>query len=187
MGDLTTPGPSEVPASVFNTDSTLIELKLKINTTPDGGSVLGILKPIWQKALESEMRMGWLKNMLERDLVLKDFLKFGQIIGEKLRSESCREEEMGRKFLIDLMRVKLTDEKRYYKECKKIREVLRDFVRKKLGRRQFNTIMEKMKGSLDSIKTELADKYRSKIQHLAAQREIEMRERLERVPSGLEM
>ena len=77
-----------VPASVLYTDSTLLELKLKINSTPDnGGSVLGILKPIWQKAIESELRVNWLRDMLERYLILRDVMKFGQVINEKLRTE----------------------------------------------------------------------------------------------------
>ena len=109
-----------MPASVLSTESAILEAKLKINSTPDsnGGSVLGILKPLWLKALESEMRISFLKKMLERDLVLRDILKFGQIIEEKLRTESSRNEELGRKYLIELMRVKLTDEKRFYRESK---------------------------------------------------------------------
>ena len=54
MGDHTPPVATKVPASVLNTDSTILELKLKINSTPvSGGSVLGIVKPVWNKALES--------------------------------------------------------------------------------------------------------------------------------------
>ena len=112
-----------MPASVLYTESAIIESKLKINSTPkDGGSVLGILKPLWQKALESELRIDFIKNMLERDLVMRDMMKFGQIIEEKLRAESSRDEELGRKTLIEIMKVKLTDEKRCYREHKKIRE-----------------------------------------------------------------
>ena len=141
-----TPEAPKVPVSVLNTESTLVEIKLKINSTPNsGGQVLGILKPIWQKTQESEMRLNFLESMLERDIVLRDMLKFGQIIGEKLRAESSREEELGRKSMIELMRIKLTDEKRYYRESKKIRETVRDYVRRRLGRRQYDSIMEKIK------------------------------------------
>ena len=117
-----------MPASALLTDSTLLEIKLKINSTPEeGGSVLGIVKPVWQKALESEMRISWIKDMLDRDLVLRDILKFGHVISEKFRVESSKEGEMGRKFLIEIMRVKYKDELRYYRECKKLRESLRDY------------------------------------------------------------
>ena len=75
MGEPTRPGPPKVPASVLCTESTIVELILKINSTPDiGGTVLGIVKPVWQKTLESEVRTSWLQNMLDRDLVLRDIL-----------------------------------------------------------------------------------------------------------------
>ena len=68
MGISETPETPNMPASALLTDSTFIELKLKINSTPEtGGSVLGIAKPVWQKALESEMRISWIKDMLDRD------------------------------------------------------------------------------------------------------------------------
>ena len=58
MESLITPGYSNLPSSVLNTDNTIIELKLRIDSTPSqGGSVLGILKPVWQKTMESELRI----------------------------------------------------------------------------------------------------------------------------------
>ena len=133
MGDPTPSRAPNVPVSVLHTDSTIMELKLKIISTPEsGGSVLGIIKPTWQKAMESEMRMNWLKSMLERDLVLRDIMQFSQIIEEKMRTESSKSEELGREVLTEIMRVKHTDEKRYYRECRKMRETLRNFIRKSL-------------------------------------------------------
>ena len=133
-----------MPVSVLSTESTILQTKLSINSTPEdeGGSVLGILKPLWLRALESAMRISFMKKMLERDIVLRDILKFGQIREEKLRTESSRDEELGRKYQVELMRVKLTDEKRFYRESKKIRETIRDFVRLKFGRRRYNNLME---------------------------------------------
>ena len=143
MGEPKPPtGSPKVPASVLGTDSTILEIKLKINSTPDrGGTVLGIVKPIWQKVLESEKRVSWLGDMLERDLILRDVMKFGQILEEKLRTESSRSDELGRQALVEIMRVKLTDEKRFYRECKRTREVIRDFLRKKLGRKRYNNLI----------------------------------------------
>ena len=97
MGDLIRSGTPKGPASVLSTESTILEIKLKIKSTPSsGGSVLGTLKPIWMKAQESEVRIKWLRSMLDRDLVLRDVLQFGQIIEEKLRVESSKENELGR-------------------------------------------------------------------------------------------
>ena len=132
MGVHAPSGTPNVPVSALYAENAIMELKLKLNSTPDrGGPVLGIIKPIWTKALESELRITWLKNMLDRDLVLRDILKFGQIVDEKLRTESSKKEELGRQALIEIMRAKFMDEKRYYRECKRIREVIRDFVRQK--------------------------------------------------------
>ena len=187
MGEPKTTGPPKVPASVLCTESTIVELKLKINSTPDiGGNVLGIVKPVWQKALESEVRTSWLRKMLERDLVLRDILKFGQIIEEKMRAESSREGEIGREALIQIMRIKLMDEMRFYRESKRIRETIRDYIRRKFGRRRYNSIIEKIKQAMEKRKTELEEKYKNKIEHLAALREQEKRDKLEIIPAGLE-
>ena len=149
-----------MPASALLTDSTLLEIRLNINSTPEkGGSVLGIVKPVWQRALEGEMRISWSKDMLDRDLVLRDILKFGHVVSEKFRVESSKEGEMGRKFLIEIMRVKYKDELRYYRECKKLRESLRDYLRKKYGRQKYNKLMDKIKDSLEGRRRELADKF----------------------------
>ena len=156
MGDCTPPRNPNGPASVLNTESTLLEIKLKIKSTPDiGGSVLGIIKPVWQKTMESEQRISWLKEMLERDLVLRDIMKFSQIVQEKLRTESSKQGELGRQVLVEIMRVKHIDEKRYYRECKRIRESLRDFLRMRFGRKRYNKIIESLKEHLEAKRGEL--------------------------------
>ena len=176
MGELRTTGAPKVPVSVLSTESTLLELKLKIRSTPaNGGTVLGIMKPVWLKALESEVRVRWLRDMLDRDIILRDVLQFGRIIEEKLRVESSKENEIGRQSLLEIMRIKYMDEKRNLRECKQLREALRDFVRREKGRRQYNHVMEKIKQILDKRKRELDDKYKRKTQHLVAIREEEKR------------
>ena len=124
--------------------------------------------------------------MLERDLVLRDILKFGQIIEEKMRAESSREGEIGREALIQIMRIKLMEEMRFYRESKRIRETIRDYIRRKFGRRRYNSIIEKIKQAMEKRKTELEEKYKNKIEHLAALREQEKRDKLEIIPAGLE-
>ena len=94
----------------------------------------------------------WLKDMLERDLVLRDIMRFSQIIEEKLRAESSREEELGRQVLKEIMRIKLTDEKRHYRGCRRIRECIRNYTRKKFGRKRYNRVMERIKESQDPKK-----------------------------------
>ena len=49
-----------VPVSALCAESTYNKLLLKLENTPDkeGGQVLGIVKPIWRKAMESELLHG---------------------------------------------------------------------------------------------------------------------------------
>jgi len=59
-------------------------------------------------------------------------------------------------------------------------------VRRKFGRRHYNTLMDNLKVSLDMRKKEIDDKYKNKLEQLVALREKEKREKLEIIPSGLE-
>ena len=48
------------------------KLKLKIKDTPGGGNLLGILQPVWYKAIESDMRLEWIEEMLRRGIVVRE-------------------------------------------------------------------------------------------------------------------
>ena len=81
---------------------------------------------------------------------MRDVQALGRSTFDKLRTESSKEEDLGRETLIELMHVKLIDEKRYYRECKKIRETVRNFLRKELGRKKYDYLMKKIKEKIDS-------------------------------------
>ena len=66
-----------VPLSALSADSKIHQLKCKIDETPEGGKLLGVLEPIWMKVTESEVRIAWLSEMLDRKLVAKDIEIFG--------------------------------------------------------------------------------------------------------------
>ena len=139
-----------VPMSALSADSKLNSIRLKIDETPvEGGRLLGILEPIWVKAAESEVRIAWLGEMLDRGLVSRDIEIFGRNTMEKLRSESALEDEMGRSSLMELMRVKWMDEKRYYREYKKIREKTRNWTRQKIGKRKYDRQMAIIKKKIE--------------------------------------
>ena len=48
---------SQVPKSTCNVEERINHLQLKIQDTPSGGSLIGILQPVWNKAVESDMRL----------------------------------------------------------------------------------------------------------------------------------
>ena len=175
-----------VPLSALSVDSRILDIKLKILSTPERGNILGILKPTWTKTLESEMRLAWLKEMMDKKLVVRNLDHLGHNLEENLRMESSREEELSREILLELMRVKYIDERRNLRENKRIRETMRDWIRKREGRRRYDRLMEKIKQSLDHRREELKKKYKEKTDHLQRIRNREIMEKLEVVPSGLE-
>ena len=175
-----------MPVSAHSADNRIIDLQLKITATPEGGRLLGIIQPVWTKAIESEQRLHWLKDMIEKKLVVRDIQHFGENMTEQMRAESSREEELERDTLLDLMKVKYSDEKRYHRECVRVREEIKDWLKKKLGRGKYKTILGKVKKREEKRKRELINKYREKTVHLEKEREEQLKEKLEIVPTGLE-
>ena len=45
--------PSLMPVSAHSADNRILDLQLKITATPEGGRLLGIIQPIWTKAIKS--------------------------------------------------------------------------------------------------------------------------------------
>ena len=58
------------PASALSADNRIIQIRSKIKATPAGGNLLGILQPVWIKAVESDMRLNWLGDMILKGLVV---------------------------------------------------------------------------------------------------------------------
>ena len=124
--------------------------------------------------------------MLDKKLVLRDLVAFSKNSTEKLRTESSRRDELGREAILDLMRIKMVDERRYYRECKRVRERIRDIVPEKIGKRGYDNLMRKLKIKIEAQKRELKKKYASKTEILEKQREKNVLAKLEEIPVGLE-
>ena len=63
--------PSLIPVSAHSADNKIIDVVSKLTDTPEGGQIVVIIQPIWTKALESDMRLAWLKDMIKRGLVVR--------------------------------------------------------------------------------------------------------------------
>ena len=87
---------SLIPVSAHSANNKIRSTIAKLEATPEGGQFVGILQPIWEKALESIMRLEWLRKMLRKGLVVREIQSFGFGVNEKLRTESARGEELGR-------------------------------------------------------------------------------------------
>ena len=109
------------------------KIKFKIKDTPGGGNLLGILQPVWYKAVESDMRLEWIEEMLRRGIVVREIQSFGENISNQLRAESSKEEELGREALISLMKVKHKDERRHHHECIRVKEQIKDWLKREFG------------------------------------------------------
>ena len=67
-----------------------------------------------------------------------------------------------------------------------MKEQLKEWTKKKIGRRRFKHLMEKIKEIENKRRGELRKKYKEKTLHLERQREEELKKKMEIVPSGLE-
>ena len=159
---------------------------LKIKATPGGGYLLGILQPIWMKAVESDMLLKWLGEMLRRGLLVRELEYFGTNIKSQLRAESYKEDDVSRDSLLSLMRIKHRDERRHHRECIHVKEQIKDWLREKYGRGRIKTVLEKLKNRDNRRRRELKLKYIEKTKHLEKIREEEQLKMMEIVPQGLE-
>ena len=185
-GNIETPNNiSLLPVSAQSADCKFKEICLRLKNTPKGGKLQGIIEPIWNKTMESEQRLIWLEDMIKRKLVVREILNFGNSVKDKLRTESSREEEIGREVLMELMKVKLVDEKRYYREYSRLRHKLRDWLRQNVGRKKYNSLMENIKKRIEKNRENMKMKLRMKTKFLKGAREKELIERLQIVPPSL--
>ena len=114
----------------FNHDFTNCE----ITTTPVRGELLGIVRPVWRKVVDSECRLAWLHEMVKENLFVRDIENYAKSLSECLRSEEMIYREEERKVLSGLMKIKLKDERKHLEVVKKVKEVARGWLKKIVGK-----------------------------------------------------
>ena len=126
-----------------------INFNLHGDITSKKGYLLGAIKPIWLKVLESEQRILWLRKMVEKGLCVRDLQAYIKSEHGKLRSDAFRIQESERGTILGLMRLKLKDEIRNMFALKGVRERVRAKVREKIGKsRGFTNLMKQLKNIL---------------------------------------
>ena len=99
MGDgdtlRTTRSTCQLPVSALSAECKFRDIVLRIKNTPNGGDLQGIIEPLWNKTMESEQRLAWLGEMIDKKLVVRDIWNFEKTVTNKLRAESSKEEEIG--------------------------------------------------------------------------------------------
>ena len=93
--------------SAANGDERNLNFNLHGDITSKKGYLLGAIKPIWLKVLESEQRTLWLRRMVEKGLCVRDLQAYIKSEHEKLRSEAFRIQESERGIILGLMKLKL--------------------------------------------------------------------------------
>ena len=152
----------------------------------DRGKLLGAVQPAWTKVLESEARLKWLKTMIERDLVVRNIESYAKAEGDKLRTEEMRLREEERDVLKGLMKVKIKDEKKNLLILQSVRERLRNWIAKKLGKnKKFVRLMQDLRKANNARRIELKNKYNAKLRHLEENRRREVEEKRDRIPNEL--
>ena len=93
---------------------------IQLSDTPKRGELLGIVRPVWQKVVESECRLAWLHEMEENKLVVKNIESYAISLSACLRTEEMIEREEERIVLLGLTKVKIKDEKKTARDCEKV-------------------------------------------------------------------
>ena len=108
------------------------------------GSLIGVVRPLWMKVTESEQRISWLDKMVKRKLCVKDLESYISAEHRKLRSPQYKIREDERGVLMNLMTIKLKDEKRNIEVLRKNKESMRKRLKRELGgSRTLHTIIKK--------------------------------------------
>ena len=82
------PNAEKYPASSKKTcNRNITSYPLSPDNTLERGPLLGIMRPIWIKTTESEERLRWLRQMISRNLMVRDLEAFLRATSDKLRSD----------------------------------------------------------------------------------------------------
>ena len=120
----------------YLTNSEKMSLQLSIDSTLKRGTLLGVMKPVWLKTTESEERIRWLRQMIGKNLLVRDLEAFLKSTSKQLRSDEIKIREEEREVVMKLMIVKRNDERRKLRELQREKESLRRIIHKKYGRKK---------------------------------------------------
>ena len=149
------------------------------------GRMLGIARPVWLKVCESEERLWWMKKMVERKLLVRDLEAYAKQIETKLRSEEANIREKEREIILDLMRLKLKDEKRCLRKLREKKNEMRRWLKGELGIRQLESTMRLLRDEVRKRKRELQIKYKEKLEHLEEIRKRQLEDKFWEKPENI--
>ena len=102
--------PSALKSSIGKFSFNFSKLE-SLSDTPVRGQLLGIVRPLWVKAKQSECRAVWLEQMVRQNLVVRNVQSYAESIRECFRSDEMNMKGDEKNVLLGLMKLKLKDEK----------------------------------------------------------------------------
>ena len=157
-----------------------------MNDSTKRGNLPGVLRPYWLRIKESEERLGWLKNILRQDLVVRDVEAYAKACRVQLRTEDMRCREAERVVLMGIMKVKIKYEIINLRGLIAKRETVRKKDRQEIGNTKYLKLVAKLRQEVEVRGKVLRNKFSSKIEYLKEIREKEEEEKERILPKELE-
>ena len=130
----------------------------------DRGKLLGTIRPIWRKVMESEARLDWLEKMVQKNLVVRNIDAYIKAQEDLLRSDEMKVKGEEREILFGLMLVKVKDEKRNLMALRKVREGVRNLLVKTFGKKKkYINLMKEIRTEMRLKRAELKEKFKRKL------------------------
>ena len=146
----------------------------------------------WQKVSTSECRLSMMIDLRRMNVGFGDMENFDLKLNSKFRSHFYKErvQNVGSqsKLVQEAMQIIIRDEEKYLNELYREKEK----IRKEYGRiykknsRTYRRIMNELKNEANKISQEMNKKYKAKIEHLRKKYREEEKEKIKKLPKGLE-
>ena len=149
-------------------------------------SVRDALRDEWKKLIECEERLRFWKQMVGRDLSVREVTHLGEDLKNKFRSEAMKGGDAEKEVVRLMMRLKLKDERRHHRELKARRNLKRKELENVIvSPRQINKISKMLNGEAARYRKVERKKYSDKANHLNRIRELEEEKKLEECPKEI--
>ena len=150
------------------------------------------MQKVWQEISASESRLTMMMELRKYEVGFGDLENFDIELNSKFRStfyiEKVRESGSQSNVVKEGMKVKIRDEEKYLLEMYRKRdEIRRDLARKYTkNSRTYRRILKNLKIEANKTTSEQRKKYETKIKHLRRKFKEEEREKIKKLPKGLE-
>ena len=160
-------------------------------TSPNGEGIdLSSAFKVWITIALSECRIDLITKLIRVKIGLKEVEDYSENLNLKLRSKifKSKDEQSGVKIVTEVMTIKLRDEKCYYSEMVKERNMYRREIMRLFGEntRRQRLVVKKLRTEAQRHKTLQKKKYEKKLQFLENKYSRTIEEKLDEIPTEME-